>query len=105
MAKKTKQEPGAELRMQLESITLFPVQSSNLESIGYVSVARMMIVRFKNGRTYLYPAVPEELFNNFLAAESKGTFFHQNIKGKYAGLAGEIVDKKGGNNGKEKKTS
>jgi KTSC domain len=40
---------------------------------------------FKNGgSTYSYP-IPEDLYNEYLAADSKGQFFHKRIKPHFTG--------------------
>jgi hypothetical protein len=36
-----------------------------------------------NGNRYSVKGVGEQLFNNWLAAPSKGKFWHQNIKNKF----------------------
>jgi hypothetical protein len=57
---------------------MYKVDSSNIAFIGWAD--SKMVVEFKNGSKYEYPGVDEKLFKCFLAAESKGKFFAQNIK-------------------------
>jgi KTSC domain len=57
------------------------VQSSNIHAISYD--AGKMIVHFKGGGIYEFHDVPEDLHKQFMAAESKGSFFHHNVKGKF----------------------
>jgi hypothetical protein len=40
-------------------------------------------VTFTNGREYLYEGVPAKVYEDFLMADSKGTFLHENIVGRY----------------------
>lgn len=60
-----------------------PVQSSNLVSVGYDAQTSMLEIEFKNG-TYQYDAVPESVYEELLNSPSKGQYFSQNIKEKYA---------------------
>lgn len=62
---------------------LIPVYSSNIKAIGYHELESTLFVEFKNGKRYAYYNVPEEVYNNLLNANSVGSYYHQNIKGKY----------------------
>lgn len=55
------------------------VVSSNLESVGYNSDGRVLEVKFKTGRLYRYFAVPADVYNGLLAADSKGEYFYQHV--------------------------
>lgn len=61
------------------------IESSNLKTITYDSEDQNLIIEFKGkeNNRYQYKNVPEELVENFLKSESKGKFFHSDIKGKY----------------------
>lgn len=61
------------------------IESSNLKSLTYDSYDKNLIIEFKGkeNNKYSYKDVPEELVENFLKSESKGKFFHTNIKNKY----------------------
>ncbi len=60
------------------------VDSSNIEAIGYEAGTRELHVRFsKSGETYAYYEVEEWVFQEFMRADSKGTFLNLNIKLKY----------------------
>jgi KTSC domain len=61
-----------------------PVQSSNIESIGYDGKALTLEVKFHSGDVYQYANVPESIYKGLHDAESKGKYFHANIKDKYA---------------------
>jgi len=60
-----------------------PVESTSLDSIGYDSAEQKLEVEFKHGAVYEYLDVPAEVFEAFLAADSKGSFFNSDIKNSY----------------------
>ena len=55
--------------------------SSTIEALGYQSGD--LHVAFKSGGHYVYHQVTPALYAQLMAAESKGKFFHTNIKGKH----------------------
>ena len=61
---------------------MFPVTSSNVESLGYDDATRELHVRFKGGGHYVYADVPSGSFENVLAAKSIGAAIHS-IKAKH----------------------
>lgn len=61
--------------------TMVPVQSSNVESIGYQP--NELHVRFKKGGHYVYTGTNGDLHQALLAAESKGRFIGEHLKGKF----------------------
>lgn len=61
-----------------------PVKSSNLAEVGYDADRSVLGVRFLNNpRLYEYAGVPAEEYGAMLAAESVGSHFARNIKGKF----------------------
>jgi len=60
------------------------VTSSSLASIGYRIGERTLEVEFTQGAVYQYLDVPEPVFEAFMATESKGSFFNEEIKNHYA---------------------
>lgn len=58
----------------------YKVDSSFIKTIAYRD--EQLFVTMQNG-TYCYYDVPESVFREFLAAQSKGKFFHERINGKY----------------------
>ncbi len=60
---------------------MIPVDSSAIRAIGYDG--RTLTVEFHNGRTYDHPNVPDNVFDEFLNAWSKGTYYNQHIRGRY----------------------
>lgn len=65
------------------SITFSNFNSSNIKKIGYQNDAKVLLVTFVSGSVYMYKDVPAEVFEDFVRAQSKGKFFHANIRGKY----------------------
>ncbi|MCL4219715.1 MAG: KTSC domain-containing protein [Candidatus Hydrogenedentes bacterium] len=60
------------------------VTSSNVQAIGYDSGSQELHVSFvRSGQTYIYYAVEEWVFQEFIQADSKGTYFSTNIKNRY----------------------
>ncbi len=54
--------------------------SSLIKISEYDSIKKELIIEFGNGARYLYQEFPEDLYNDFLKAKSKGEFFHKKIK-------------------------
>lgn len=61
--------------MQAEWI---PVSSSMLSAVAYEDGT--LHARYKNGRVYSHPGVPESTFQGLLKSSSKGEFFNKHIK-------------------------
>ncbi len=59
------------------------VESSNITAIGYDEEKRELRVQFKSGAEYIYSDVPQDVVQAFLAAESKGKYLNEHIKGVY----------------------
>jgi hypothetical protein len=59
-----------------------PVDSTVIAAVAY-SAEATLDVEFTSGTRYRYFAVPAQLFEEFLAADSKGVFFNQRIKPYY----------------------
>ena len=57
-----------------------PVQSSNLASVGYDSDSMVLEIEFIKGGIYQYFNVASDIYDSFMSAGSKGTYFDQNIK-------------------------
>lgn len=63
-------------------IPLTAVESNQVAAIGYDAASGTMAVTFTRGpgHVYHYPNVPPELHQQFLEADSIGSFFGQHIK-------------------------
>lgn len=64
----------------MERIT---VDSSNIISIGYDELKKVLEIEFKNG-IYQYLNFSKEVYEKFIDASSKGSFFHRFIRDKYS---------------------
>jgi KTSC domain len=63
---------------------LIPIpKSSTIEGVRYYPENGDLHVAFKSGGHYLYHKVGPHLYRQLMAAESKGKFIHQMIKGKH----------------------
>ncbi len=59
------------------------VDSTAIKEVGYNPDTFTLTVTFANGEVYEYMNVPQTVFNELMAAESKGSYFQKNIKDKY----------------------
>lgn len=69
--------------MTTRGIEMQPVNSGNLESAGYDDQAQALFIKFKTGQTYRYANVPRRVFDELMAAESKGRYFAAVIRLEY----------------------
>jgi hypothetical protein len=60
-----------------------PVASSNVASVGYSRHLRALEIEFTRGAIYRFLDVPSTVYRGLIAAESKGRFIAENIRGKY----------------------
>lgn len=56
---------------------LQPVGSSDISAAGYDPESGELQVQFTTGRIYSYIGVPPEIYDGFIAAPSKGSYFAQ----------------------------
>ena len=61
-----------------------PVVSESIASVGYDDDAEVLEVEFVSGAVYRYRGVPQDVFEDFRQAPSKGAYFNQRIKNAYA---------------------
>jgi len=59
------------------------IESSMINSIGYDSNSSTLEIEFNSGVVWQYFDIPESLWFNFENTESKGKFFHREIKNQY----------------------
>lgn len=57
--------------------------SSNLKGVAYQG--DVLTVQFLNGTIWRYTGVPEETFKAMMDADSKGSYFSREIRGKFSG--------------------
>jgi hypothetical protein len=58
--------------------------STAIRSHNYDSETRKLTITFVTGRRYVYHDLPEDLYERFKAAFSRGTFFNREIRDRYA---------------------
>lgn len=59
---------------------LYPVNSSQINAIGYAAATNTMRIEFKSGSLYEYANVTPEVFEAFAKAPSIGSHFYKHIK-------------------------
>lgn len=57
------------------------VDSSMINEVSYDN--GNLTILFKTGGEYVYSGVPENIYNSFISAPSKGRYFLSNIKNRY----------------------
>lgn len=62
----------------------FAINSENLQAIQYNGVDHTLEVEFKNGGTYQYFDVPRRVVLGLLSASSKGRYFNDRIRRRFA---------------------
>jgi hypothetical protein len=59
------------------------VESETIAEIDYQEDSSTLLVRFAHGEWYRYFMVPPKAYAAFVAAESHGRFFQENIRDRY----------------------
>ena len=59
------------------------VESSNIESIGYDSNSKILEIEFNNYSIYRYYEVAEDVYDELMAAPSKGKYLIAKIRDRY----------------------
>ena len=52
-------------------------------SAEYDKESQTMTVVFPNGRSYQYDGMPPDIYEGFMKADSKGSYFNTYIRGSY----------------------
>ena len=68
----------------METMERQAVRSRDIALIGYDSLNQILEITFRIGGVYHYAGVSEEIYKDFLAADSKGNFFEQKIKHNFS---------------------
>lgn len=70
----------------MKKIKLTPVESSQIDAVGYDADTKTLAVRFKNRSktpkplvVYHYPNVEQAFFDKLMEADSKGKFIGENV--------------------------
>jgi ribosomal protein L32 len=61
-----------------------PVESNAFASVGYDAARRVLALEFKSGGVHHLVDVSPEDADKFLASDSKGSYFHKHLKGRFA---------------------
>ena len=86
---KSMQHRGAtscdDIPLESQMILWSSVSSTTIKQIGYEPSVKYVHIRFKTGdKPLTYFDVPEEVYRDFLSAQSKSTYYKKNIDGKFA---------------------
>lgn len=68
----------------MKEIEKIPVESSNVEAIGYNQETQVLRIWYLNGGVYDYLNVPEIEFETLKQSPSVGSYLARNIKGSYS---------------------
>ncbi len=60
------------------------VESAMIASVGFDTANQTMEIEFQSGSVYRYAKVPEPIYFGLISAESKGSFFHREIKNRFS---------------------
>jgi hypothetical protein len=63
-----------------QAIRRTAVSSSALRSVGYDAAARVLEIEFHNGDVYQYFEVPPEVYEELMASDSLGRYFHRKVR-------------------------
>lgn len=59
------------------------IDSSAIEAVQYDATRQWLDVELTNRRVYRYFDVPAEVYRSFMAADSKGRFYNDEIRDEY----------------------
>jgi len=59
------------------------VESSSLMRVRYEVVDETLGTEFHDGSVYEYQRVPAHVYDSLMMASSKGTYYNENVRGKY----------------------
>lgn len=54
-----------------------------MRSVGYEARSRILEIEFDSGAVYQYLGVPARMYEQLIAAESKGRYFNREIRDSY----------------------
>ena len=69
--------------MTLTEVPMVAVNSTLLASVGYDAGELLLQLEFRDGAIYHYFAVPAAIHERLLAADSKGSYFNREIRGRF----------------------
>jgi hypothetical protein len=59
------------------------VESSAIEAVDYDHAGQQLDIELTTGRVYRYVDVPRDVYEAFMAAESKGRFYNDHIRDEF----------------------
>ncbi|MEH2165749.1 MAG: KTSC domain-containing protein [Nostoc sp.] len=71
------------LPFEEEPIVMLPVVSSMAMAVGYDRNEQILQVEFQSGAVYQYLGVDKDTWEDLHSSDSIGSFFNQEIKGRY----------------------
>lgn len=61
------------------------VRSTSIAAVGFDPIGGVLFVRFRGtGETYAYSGVDTRVYDDLLAAQSKGNYFNASIRDRYS---------------------
>jgi KTSC domain len=75
---------GAERPKEVTLMNISAVESTTLSTIGYDDAQQLLQLEFCSGPIYQYFDVPAAVHADLLLASSKGTYFNQMIRRRFA---------------------
>src|SRR5690606_3732057 len=59
------------------------LDSTSIREIGYSALSNTLEIEFQRGGVYLYFNVPEQVYDAFRSAASRGEYFNKHIRSAY----------------------
>jgi len=81
--KKGKEEKKADAPEVTVPADFTAVDSSVLKAVKYDAGSETLTLQFVEGDVYEYSGVPQKVYDSLMAADSKGSYFQDNIKDKF----------------------
>jgi hypothetical protein len=69
--------------LNIPTVERVKLQSRSVKATSYDPGRALLEVEFHSGAIYRYGGVPARVYQEFLAAESHGRYFNQNIRNRY----------------------
>jgi hypothetical protein len=59
------------------------VESTTLTTVAYDPIRQLLRLQFRSRAVYCYFGVPEGVYQDLMAADSKGSYFNRKIRGRF----------------------
>ena len=60
-----------------------PVESRTLNTVAYDPAGQVLRLEFRSRVVYCYFHVPADVYQDLMAADSKGVYFNRHIRGRF----------------------